>query len=177
MKFSEMPYARPDIDAILAQCARFAADAAAASTGDALVKLYYDQSAALAGFSTAANLANIHYTCDTRDPYWQAEQDFFDTNSPAISNAVTEIYRAILANPHLDALTRAYGSTCVPGMRNAVLSVDSRVTALQQEANTISSLYQRLYGGALVQLDGKADHSPAGPLQAEPGRLGPPRRL
>ena len=68
MKFSEMPYARPDIDAILAQCARFAADAAAASTGDALVKLYYDQSAALAGFSTAANLANIHYTCDTRDP-------------------------------------------------------------------------------------------------------------
>ena len=155
MKFSEMPYARPDIDAILAQCARFAADAAAASTGDALVKLYYDQSAALAGFSTAANLANIHYTCDTRDPYWQAEQDFFDANSPAVSNAVTEIYRAILANPHLDALTRAYGSTCVPGMRNAVLSVDSRVTALQQEANTISSLYQRLYGGALVQLDGK----------------------
>src|SRR5699024_9293697 len=43
----------------------------------------------------------------------------------------------------------------VPGMRNAVLAVDSRVTALQQEANTISSLYQRLYGGALVELDGK----------------------
>lgn len=155
MKFSEMPYARPDIDAILARCAQFAADAAAADSDEALVKLYYDQSAAMADYTTAANLANIHYTCDTRDPYWQAEQDFFDANGPAVSNAVTEIYRAILANPHLDALTAAYGSTCVPGMRNAVLSVDSRVTALQQEANTISSLYQRLYGGALVELDGQ----------------------
>ena len=155
MKFSEMPYARPDIDAILARCAQFAADAAAADTDEALVKVYYDQSAAMADYSTAANLANIHYTCDTRDAYWQGEQDFFDANSPAVSNAVTEIYRAILANPHVDALTRAYGSTCVPGMRNAVLSVDSRVTALQQEANTISSLYQRLYGGALVEMDGK----------------------
>ena len=65
MKFSEMPYARPDIDAILARCAQFAADAAAADTDEALVKVYYDQSAAMADYSTAANLANIHYTCDT----------------------------------------------------------------------------------------------------------------
>ena len=155
MKFSEMPYARPDIDAILARCKEFAAAAAAAPTGEALARVYYDQSAAMGAYSTAANLANIHYTCDTRDAYWQAEQDFFDQNGPAVSNAQVEIYRAILSNPHLDALTEAFGTTCVPGMKNAVLAVDSRVTALQQEANAISSLYQRLYGGALVELDGK----------------------
>ena len=155
MKFSEMPYARPDIEAILAQCAQFAARAAAAATGAELVRLYYDQSEALADYTTAANLASIHYTCDTRDPYWQAEQDFFDQNGPAVASAQVEVYRAILASPHLDALTEAYGSACVPGMKNAVLSMDSRTTALQQEANAISSLYQRLYGGALVELDGK----------------------
>ncbi len=155
MKFSEMPYTRPDIDAILARCKEFAAAAAAAPTGEALARVYYDQSAAMGAYSTAANLANIHYTCDTRDAYWQAEQDFFDQNGPAVSNAQVEIYRAILSNPHLDALTEAFGTTCVPGMKNAVLAVDSRVTALQQEANAISSLYQRLYGGALVELDGK----------------------
>ena len=155
MKFSEMPYARPDIDAILARCKEFAAAAAAAPTGEALARVYYDQSAAMGAYSTAANLANIHYTCDTRDAYWQAEQDFFDQNGPAVSNAQVEIYRAILSNPHLDDLTEAFGTTCVPGMKNAVLAVDSRVTALQQEANAISSLYQRLYGGALVELDGR----------------------
>src|SRR5699024_11001062 len=123
MKFSEMPYARPDIDAILARCRQFAADAAAAPTGEALDKVYYDQSAAMGAFSTSANLANIHYTCDTRNPYWQAEQEFFDQNSPAVFSAQVEIYRAILANLHVDALTQAYGTTCVPGMRNAGLAV------------------------------------------------------
>ncbi len=155
MKFSEMTYTRPDIDAILAQCRQFAQRAAQAASGEELVQLYYDQSAALADYTTAANLANIHYTCDTRDPYWEGEQNFFDSNGPAVTNATVEIYRAILANPHLDALTEALGSTCVPGMKNAVLAMDDRVLALQQEANALSSAYQKLYGGALVELDGK----------------------
>ena len=50
----------------------------------------------------AANLANIHYTCDTRDACWKAEQDFFDASGPAVSNASVEISRAFLANPHVD---------------------------------------------------------------------------
>ena len=33
MKFSEMPYTRPDIDALLAQCRQLAAKAAAAPPG------------------------------------------------------------------------------------------------------------------------------------------------
>ena len=37
MKFSEMHYTRPDIDALLAQCAQLAQKAAAASSGEELV--------------------------------------------------------------------------------------------------------------------------------------------
>ena len=98
---------------------------------------------------------NIHYTCDTRDDYWHAEQDFFDANGPAVENAHTEISRAFLANPHCDALTQAFGSTCVAGMRNAVLSMDDRTLELQKQYNTLVSEYQRIYGGAMVELDGK----------------------
>ena len=41
MKFNEMTYTRPDIDALLARCRELAAKAAAAPDGDALVRLYY----------------------------------------------------------------------------------------------------------------------------------------
>ncbi|MFR6697818.1 MAG: hypothetical protein ACLUSW_01275 [Faecalibacterium sp.] len=99
MKFNEMTYTRPDIGALLARCKELAAKAAAAPDGDALVRLYYEQSEAFAEYNTAANLANIHYTCDTRDAYWKAEQDFFDANGPAVTNASVEISRAFLANP------------------------------------------------------------------------------
>ena len=155
MKFNEMTYTRPDIDALLARCRELAAKAAAAPDGDALVRLYYEQSEAFAEYNTAANLANIHYTCDTRDEYWKAEQDFFDANGPAVTNASVEISRAFLANPHVDALTEKFGTTCVAGMKNAVLSMDDRTVELQQQFNALVSRYQQIYGGALVELDGK----------------------
>ena len=155
MKFNEMTYTRPDIDALLARCRELAAKAAAAPDGDTLVRLYYEQSEAFAEYNTAANLANIHYTCDTRDAYWKAEQDFFDANGPAVTNASVEISRAFLANPHVDALTEKFGTTCVAGMKNAVLSMDDRTVELQQQFNALVSRYQQIYGGALVELDGK----------------------
>ena len=155
MKFNEMTYTRPDIGALLARCKELAAKAAAAPDGDALVRLYYEQSEAFAEYNTAANLANIHYTCDTRDAYWKAEQDFFDANGPAVTNASVEISRAFLANPHVNALTEKFGTTCVAGMKNAVLSMDDRTVELQQQFNALVSRYQQIYGGALVELDGK----------------------
>ena len=51
MKFNEMTYTRPDIGALLARCKELAAKAAAAPDGDALVRLYYEQSEAFAASS------------------------------------------------------------------------------------------------------------------------------
>ena len=155
MKFSEMTYTRPDIDALLARCKELAAKAESAASGEALVAVYYEQSRAFADYNTAANLASIHYTCDTRDAAWKAEQDFFDANGPAVQNASVEISRAFLANPHVDALTDAFGTTCVAGMKNAVLGMDDRTIDLQKEYNALVSQYQQVYGGALVEFDGK----------------------
>ena len=155
MKFSEMTYTRPDIDALLARCKQLAAKAADAPDGDALIQVYYEQSRAFADYTTASQLANIHYTCDTRDAYWKAEQDFFDANGPAVTNASVEISRAFLANPYVEALTEHFGTTCVAGMKNAVLGMDDRTVELQQQFNALVSQYQQIYGGALVELDGK----------------------
>ena len=155
MKFSEMTSTRPVIEALLAQCREFAARAAAAPDSQSLTALYFEQSRAFADYTTASQLVNIHYTCDTRDAYWKAEQDFFDDNGPAVSNAQVEIFRSFLANPHVDALAETIGSTCVAGMKNAVLGMDDRTVELQKEFNGLVSQYQQIYGGAMVELDGK----------------------
>lgn len=155
MKFSQMTYTRPDVDALLAQCAQLAARAKTAESDEALVALYYEQARTFADYTTAATLASIHYTCDTRDEYWRGEQDFFDANNPAIENARVEICRAFLANPHVDALTDAFGTTCVASMKNSVLSMDERTVDLQKEYNTLVSEYQKIIGGAIVEIDGK----------------------
>ncbi len=40
-------------------------------------------------------------------------------------------------------------------MKNAVLGMDDRTVELQKEFNALVSQYQQVYGGALVELDGK----------------------
>ena len=72
-----------------------------------------------------------------------------------MTNASVEISRSFLANPHVDALTEKFGTTCVAGMKNAVLGMDDRTVELQQQFNALVSRYQQIYGGALVELDGK----------------------
>ena len=130
MKFSEMPYQRPDLDAVLTGCADLAARLAAAADGEELVRLYREENDFLAHYRTAQVLANIHYTLDTRDEYWTAEQDWFDANGPLVANAETNIARAILSNPHADALEKAFGSTVLPTLKNRGLSMDERVIDL-----------------------------------------------
>lgn len=156
MKFNEMPYTRPDLAQVLEACAKLAKQAAAASSAAELVGAYRAADTELAHYATAQRLANIHYTQDTRDAAWGAEQDWFDANSPAVDNADTEIARALLANPYVDALAEAFGNTILPSLKNKVLAMDARVMELQQEENALSSAYQKLYGGAMVELDGKS---------------------
>ena len=57
-----MTYTRPDINALLARCKQLAAKAADAQDGDTLIQVYYEQSRAFADYTTASQLANIHYT-------------------------------------------------------------------------------------------------------------------
>ena len=82
MKFSEMTYTRPDINALLARCKQLAAKAADAQDGDALIQVYYEQSRAFADYTTASQLANIHYTCDTRDASGRLSKTFLMPTAP-----------------------------------------------------------------------------------------------
>ena len=155
MKFSEMTYTRPDLQKVLADCADCAEEIRRADTPEKLVELYREENKIMDHYRTAAILAEIHYTQDTRDPFWSAEQDWFDANGPAVANADVLIAKAILENPHADVLEKTFGSRILPTLKNKALSMDERVLELQKEENALSSAYQKLYGAALVELDGK----------------------
>ena len=155
MKFSEMTYTRPDLQKVLTECADCAEKIRRADTPEKLVELYREENKIMDHYRTAAILAEIHYTQDTRDPFWSAEQDWFDSNGPAVANADVLIAKAILENPHADVLEKTFGSRVLPTLKNKVLSMDERVLELQKEENALSSAYQKLYGAALVELDGK----------------------
>ena len=76
MKFSEMPYQRPDLDAVKQQfadlCARFKA---AESYAEARA-VFLEEEKLNKHVDTQAQLASVRNTIDTRDTFYDAEMNF-----------------------------------------------------------------------------------------------------
>ncbi|WP_418972683.1 M3 family oligoendopeptidase [Allofournierella sp.] len=155
MKFSEMPYARPDAGRAAEQYRELAVRAKNAESGEALAELFRQHTELNDGFSTAACIAMIRHTLDTRDEFYDAENDFFDQAAPGVGNAQLDFYRALLASPHKEALARQYGPLLLEKMQVAANSAGDQVLELMQAENALASRYQKLYAGAQVQFEGK----------------------
>ena len=153
--FSQLNYQRPDVPAVLATYKQLIARANAAQTGEELVAVYKAHDAADQAYGFAANLCNIRHTLDTTDPFYDEETAFFDEHTPAVGNIQLELYRALLASPHRQALADAYGDILLKKMEIAVKSANDRVLALMQEDNRLVSAYIKLYASVKVEFDGK----------------------
>ncbi|MFV0412599.1 MAG: M3 family oligoendopeptidase [Oscillospiraceae bacterium] len=154
MKFEEMQYTRPDIGQKAGEVAGLAQKAAAAQSGKELLQVFAEYQEAADLLHTAATLASIRHTVNTKDEYYDAENDYFDQQSPVFSDKTLALYRALLASAHKGALKEEYGDILLQKMEIAVKSSDERLVPLQQEENTLASQYQKLYASARIPFRG-----------------------
>lgn len=171
MKFKDMQYNRPDIDGMSAEVEQLAKRTQEAKDGRELLEIFQEYQRSSDTLSTAATLASIRHTVDTRDEYYDAENDYFDENSPVFSDKVLGLYRALLASPHKHALQQKYGDILVQKLEIAVKSSDERLVPLQQEENALATRYQKLYASARIPFMGQElTVAQMGPYKQNPGR-------
>lgn len=102
--FQDMEYVRPDM-AALEQVRLDACEAAESSKifGMVVDKIYaYYQ--AYDDFYTNYALADIHYSCNLTDLYWETEYNYCLDNTAAVDAGLEELYYALAASPHREKL-------------------------------------------------------------------------
>ena len=87
MKFSEMPYQRPNLDEIKAQFAAVTQRFAAAPDYAAAKAAFLDEQTLNKHVDTLANLASIRNTIDTRDEFYDDEMNFWNAATPQIQES------------------------------------------------------------------------------------------
>lgn len=155
MKFSQMPYSRPDVQAALAQMQSLTRDAANAPDGAALLAAFEAEQALGDTIDTMASIAHVRHTVDTRDDFYDAENDFWDETGPLINDRAREFHQAILRSPHRAALEAKHGKILLDKMELSVKAGDTRTVALQQEENALASRYDKLCAGARIPFRGE----------------------
>ncbi len=97
-RYADMEYVRPDMEE-LAGTLDAACEAAALSDLDAILEGIYGFYDAYDWFYTRLNLADIRYSGDLTDTYWEAEYGFCMENSASADAMLEELYYALAASP------------------------------------------------------------------------------
>ena len=79
MKFSQMPYARPDIAQVKQSLAALTEQLKAAPDYPAAKAVFLQKEQEQKHLSTQVNLAHIRHTIDTRDAFYDGEMKFWNT--------------------------------------------------------------------------------------------------
>ena len=171
MKFSEMPYTRPDIDAVREGLVKIAETLETAPDASVQIAAVEELNRVEGHVGTMAQLAYIRHSIDTRDAFYDKENDFIDEHMPLLEETIQRVNRALLASNHREALEKKYGKVFFLDLEIAARSFKPEMVEGMQRENKLSSDYQKLYASAVVEFDGQKLPLPKlGPYKQSPDR-------
>ena len=107
MKVSELPYRRITLEEIKAVMEDVIARIRSAQSVEEILTAREDYLACNLEFYTNYALANMRYTLNTVDPFYCAENDYYDEIGPAAENCKAEYAAALLDSPFRPELEKA----------------------------------------------------------------------
>ncbi|MBQ8403872.1 MAG: M3 family oligoendopeptidase, partial [Clostridia bacterium] len=155
MKFTELPYSRPDIAAVCEKFSLLTEKLTSAQSAAEQLEIIKEKEKLLSAFSTQATIASIRHTIDTRDEFYEKENDFFDENGPLLEEKAQEFMNAVLYSRFRAELEAELGSLIFSNMEIDKKTFSPEIIPLLQKENALTSEYQKLYATTTAELDGE----------------------
>ena len=171
MKFSEMPYTRPDLEKIQKDSAAILERITNARSAQEQIDAYLAYEEMSKEVGTNCSIAYVRHTIDTRDEFYEKESDYLDEISPALQELNQKIDRALLQSRFRPQLEERFGTLLFKNMEISVRCMKPEIMELMQEENKLTSEYQKLYASATVEWQGETLPLPKlGPFMQDPDR-------
>lgn len=155
MKFEEMLYQRPDLDQLfLDQKSHLTTMEEAKSSQeffDALDAL--DKNKSL--IDTQGTLAYVRHTINTKDDFYQKEQDYYDENLPKFNEIDTQLAKITLNSPYREDFAKKFGEHALEKFEVMEKSFIPEVVEEVVEENKLASQYQKLTASAEIEFEGQ----------------------
>ena len=155
LKFSDMPYVRPDVDGVMRQmnalCDRMERAADFAEADECF--LAFDQLEA--EFDTACTLAYVRHQLDTTDEFYDKEVEFIDENAPRVQEAGQCWEKILVSCPHRAQLEEKYGALLFQNAELSLRAFDPKIIPELQEENRLCTQYDKLLASAQIPFEGE----------------------
>ena len=153
MKFSEMPYQRPDLEQIKSQLSDFASDLAHAANYAAAKDIFLKKDVLDKHIGTLASLANIRHTIDTRDPFYDEEVTFWNGAHPQIAEVNQKWIDVLLASPFRAEFEQEFGNVT---FLNAEIERKTFAPEIMEDLaaeNDLTCEYEKLIASAQIPFE------------------------
>lgn len=156
MKFSEFTYQRPDLAAFSQKFQELLTKFAEAETPEGQDKAMEAINAMRGEVETMWNIGHVRHTIDTKDPFYEAENNFFDQMMPTYQALVSQFYEKLLSAKFREALEAKWGKQLFTLAELAQKTFDPVIMEDLQEENRLSSEYVKLKAAAKIDFQGEA---------------------
>ena len=154
MKFSDMPYKRPQIEVIREEIAKITRDLEAAKTyeeaRDALIAMDNEDKKV----STQSHLAFIRHSIDTRIGFYDDEVKFWNGATPQLQEYIQAFDRALLASPFRARFEEEFGQVVFKNIEIEIRRFAPALIPLMQEENDLVQEYQKIIASAQIPFEG-----------------------
>ena len=153
MKFKDMPYERPDVEAAkqwLAQQTEKLKNAASYEEAKALFLEMEEQSKHL---QTMATLCSIRHSIDTRDEFYDAEEKFLNNAFPELQQYQQAWTLALLASPYRADFAAEFGDLMFVNAEIQLKTFDPAIIADLQKEAELTNAYQKLIASAQIPFE------------------------
>ena len=155
MKFSQIPYSRPELEATKQEYSKLIAAFEQAQTLEAALPAYRAVDAFQTRMYTLAAVVYIRHTLDTTDAFYDAEQTYFDETMPLLRELEQRMEKALLESQHREALEREFGGLMFRNIEISMKTFAPAITADLQQENRLTTEYDKLMSSAQIPFDGK----------------------
>ena len=155
MKFSQMTYSRPDLEATKAELAGLIEAFRQAATADEAVSAFMDVDKFTVTIKSMIALASIRNSLDTTDEFYDAEKSYFDEVQPLLLEAMQPLKLALVGSPFRPALEEKFGTLMFTNIEMELKTFDPVIVPDLQQENKLVSEYDKLIASAQIEFDGK----------------------
>ncbi len=153
--FSEILYERPNFEEIAAFYKDLNARARAAKSYAELKACILEEEEYSSHVNTMLTVVEIRHTADTRDEFYEKEEEYISQTYPTVLPYMQEFNQALLHSPFRKEVDREYGAQFLKAVQLQVDSFSEKNVPLMQEENELTSRYQKLTAGCKIEFNGE----------------------
>lgn len=169
MKFSEMPYERPEIERVKIRLTDLTKQLKNAESYEQARTVFLEKEKEQKHIQTLATLCHIRHSIDTRDEFYDAETKFWNAAEPELQEYEQGFTAAMLESPYRKDFAAEYGDLMFVKAETALKTFSPEIIGELQKENELTQEYEKLLASAQIPFeDGVYTLSQLTPFKHDP---------